>query len=256
MAQSDRIIRLSSAENVDMADEWYDIATLNHFWMQWRFSALLRLNRAHRFFKGRFLEIGCGNGAVMQQLETVPDVTVDGGDLNLFALKAIPDTKGQVYLLDIFDEPQELLGKYSGILLLDVIEHIDEGAAFLKTSCDYVEKNGFVVINVPALESLRSKYDDRAGHKRRYTTKSLRTLMEDSDIEVLSVVYWGFSLVPFLLIRKLMMKFTPDEKIIEIGFAPVSETANRFFKLLMKIEQALFRSPPLGTSVMAIGRKK
>jgi 2-polyprenyl-3-methyl-5-hydroxy-6-metoxy-1,4-benzoquinol methylase len=250
------IIEISSAESVDMADEWYEFASPDHFWIQWRFNSILGIREIRELAGARLFEVGCGNGLVIGQFESMPNIIVDGCDLNLLALNQIENSKGDIYLLNIFENPQELVGKYSGILLLDVIEHIDDDNEFLATSCNYIDDDGLIIINVPAMNVLFSRYDKRAGHKRRYNKKMLKELFKKNDIEIISIRYWGFLLLPAAVIRKFILYFTPERKIIKVGFQPPNQALNWFCKMLMKIENKLFSSPLLGTSLIAVGRRK
>ena len=248
------IIELSKAENVRMDEEWFDIAPLEHFWIQWRFKALLQNEIVKTLAGKRFLEIGCGHGLVMNQLETLPDMIVDGCDLNPKALQLITKGKGDIYLLNIYDTPEQLLKKYAGIVLMDVLEHIPNDSDFLHTSCEYLKNDGLIIINVPALYILYSKYDKKIGHLRRYNKKMLKKLLLDNNIELVSLHYWGFSLIPIIFLRKLVLIFTKDKNIVDTGFKLPGKVTNTFFKLLMKLELLLCKSPFTGGSLIAIGK--
>ena len=69
-----------------------------------------------------------------------------------------------------------LLHAYDMILLMDVIEHIDDDVGFLTAALKHLKSDGVVVINVPAHMSFYSKYDEVAGHKRRYNTAGVEAL--------------------------------------------------------------------------------
>jgi len=254
--RNDRITLLSPPADVDMADAWYDIASLDHFWIKARFDAAMRASVVNGLKNARLLEIGCGHGLVMQQFETLDNVTVDGCDLNMFALRKVGRVKGDLYSLNIFENPKQLLNRYDGILLMDVIEHIDDDVGFVRESCKYLTHNGLVIVNVPALNSLFSKYDLMAGHKRRYTKGMMEEVFAKNGIEKLSIEYWGLFMIPIAIVRKLLLTFVPDGKVISRGFAPPGALANRLLNSLAKAENWLFRSPFSGTSVIAVGRLK
>ncbi len=248
------IITISSPEKVDMADDWYLYATLKHFWIRGRFRATMR-NRALRDLKAaRILEIGCGNGLVIQQFEKQPNIVVDGSDLNMFALEKVGAIKGSLYCLNIFDKPAELLNRYDAVLLMDVIEHIDDDAEFLRAGTNYLKPGGLVVINVPALNTLFSKYDVAVGHKRRYDKKMIRKLFALCDIEEVSVRYWGFTLLPVAILRNVILKFTNEDRVISTGFRPPNSVLNWLMDKVFALESAVLPSPVLGTSIIAIGR--
>jgi 2-polyprenyl-3-methyl-5-hydroxy-6-metoxy-1,4-benzoquinol methylase len=250
------VIELSPAEEVDMADEWYEFATQDHFWIQWRFRKIWSSSVVRSYPASRWLDVGCGHGLVIRQFEASGDYVIDGCDLNRTALRRVGKVRGDIYVYNVFDANPLMVGRYSGILLLDVIEHIDDEGAFLEASLRHMQPGGLVVINVPALEFLFSRYDDVAGHKRRYNKLMLRTLMESHGIEPLEISYWGMLLLPLALIRKLVLTFVSRRNIIRRGFRPPARMINSFFKVLMKVELLIFRRPPLGTSILAVGRKR
>jgi len=248
---------LSSPAPVSMADEWFEIATADHFWMRWRFNVIVRKLKKFASIKPntKFLEIGCGHGQFLRQCIGVIPGTVDGCDLNLFALKKIEDAPGDIYVYNIHDKNEQMLNKYDGIFMLDVIEHIDDDKFFLRDAIEHLSPGGLVVINVPALESLYSDYDVVAGHKRRYAKADFIRLFENCGVQPLYVGYWGFSLLGIAFIRKLYLKFVPKNSVIKRGFSPGSSVINFIFKKLMRIELTLFNDPILGTSVIGIGKK-
>lgn len=250
---NNKIEILSPPEAVDMADDWYQLASLDHFWMKSRFRAVESILAKEKIGL-TFLEIGCGHGAVIKQFEDRFDAEVDGCDLNMLALNQIKETRGKIFCLDIFDKPKELLDKYDGVLLLDVIEHINNDSFFLENSLAYVKKGGLVIINVPALNSLFSKYDISAGHKRRYNKRMMRELFRKCNIKEVSISYWGLSLIPIAIIRKIMLNFISKEKIISKGFKTPNQTVNTIFNWMLTVENKIFKSPCLGTSLIAIGR--
>jgi SAM-dependent methyltransferase len=247
---------LSPAKTVSMADEWFDIANADHFWMRWRFAILCREMQRLGIDPGKALEIGCGHGVLRQQMEEAFKVPVDGCDLNQNALQMAPAGRGRLLVYDIFDELPEMCRAYDMILLMDVIEHLDDDMDFLQTSLKHLKPGGIVAINVPAHMSLYSKYDKVAGHKRRYNRERLRLLFESSSVTPLAIVNWGFSMVPVLIVRKLVLKFVSEERTIETGFAPPKGLMNSGLNLLKAIETGVPFGMPIGSSIMALGRLK
>ncbi len=245
---------ISSPEEVDMTDDYYQFATKEHFWIKARFNAAMRNDEVKSLRNKRLLEIGCGNGVVMNQLEEKYQTIVDGCDLNMFALEQVGEVNGRLFCLNIFDRPKELLGSYDGILLMDVIEHIEDHVEFLKTCAEYLKEGGFILINVPALNSLFSEYDVLNGHKRRYNKKMMRKLFASCDIEEGRIFYWGFILYPLLYLRKLILKLRSKRNPITLGFKPPNRIVNILFDKLLAIENSIIKSPIFGTSLVGFGR--
>jgi 2-polyprenyl-3-methyl-5-hydroxy-6-metoxy-1,4-benzoquinol methylase len=247
---------LSPASSVSMADEWFQYARADHFWMRWRHRILLQqLNRLDHQINNA-LEIGCGNGVVRAMLERELDIPIDGCDLNQRALETASHGEGRLLIYDIFDQNVEMLNAYDMILLMDVIEHIDDDLGFLSASLKHLKPNGIVVINVPAHMSLYSKYDEVAGHKRRYNSAAIEALFRATNVQPVSIVQWGFSLVPLLLIRKIMLFFISRQRTIQAGFAPPNAFMHAILETLQSIETHLPFSMPIGSSLFATGQLK
>lgn len=66
------------------------------------------------------------------------------------------------------------------VLLLDVIEHIADDAAFLERSViPRLHQHSVLVVSVPAFQALYSDHDRALGHERRYRPAELHELLAD-----------------------------------------------------------------------------
>jgi SAM-dependent methyltransferase len=249
------ILKLSEVESVSMHDDWFDIADEKHFWMQWRLKAILKQSNFLPNQGSNLLEVGCGNGIVVNQLEEELNYTIDGCDLNLFAIEKSKPSKGLKMLYNIFDLKQDLLNKYDGGILLDVLEHIKDDVEFLRTSAKYVKRNGIIIINTPALQTLYSNYDKEVGHVRRYNKESMMKLINNAGLEPLKISYWGMTLLPIAILRKRLIANKKSD-IIKTGFKPAGKIQDFILRMLMNIENAFPWNPPIGTSLVAICKVK
>lgn len=240
---------------VSMADDWFAIAGVNHFWMQWRFKEIKKILSKVDPKKGKILEIGCGSGTVIKQFSQDMGIQVDGCDLNEYALKQVKGVKSNVFCYNIFDHHPDMMNKYSGIFLLDVIEHIDDDVAFLNASVKHIKKGDWVVVNVPAYNHLFSKYDTEAGHQRRYTKSTLKSTFEKAGVEPVKIKYWGGMMYPLAVARKMFLS-TQKEQIIKSGFHPPNEFLHSVLKGTSSFETSFPFNLPFGTSVMGFGIKK
>lgn len=237
-----------------MSDDWYQYATLEHFWIKGRFRAAMQSKFLQQLNATRMLEIGCGNGLIIHQFEHRLNVVVDGSDLNMYALEQVGAIKGDLYCLNIFDEPKKLLNQYDGILLMDVIEHIDDDENFLRQSTRYLKYDGLAIINVPAIQGLFSKYDSAVGHKRRYDKQMLRRLFASCQIEEVSIRYWGLTLLPIAFLRKVILRSFGKDNIVSTGFRPPNNALNWILDKILSVESAVLGSPAYGSSIIAVGR--
>jgi len=248
---------LSQPQAVSMADEWFQFATADHFWMQWRHHLIVRAVKRSGAVLQRALEVGCGNGVARQMLERDLGIAIDGCDLNQPVLETAKPGRGRLFVYNIFDQEPSLLERYDAVFLLDVIEHIRDDSAFLTAALRHLRQGGLLVVNVPAGMLLFSDYDRVQGHVKRYTARSLVALFDQCGIETGGVQPWGLLMVPFLLARKALLACTKPkaaETIMRLGFMPPNAIARRLLHSMKNVETVLPFRMPFGTSILAWGR--
>lgn len=239
-----------------MGKQWFDEIDPEHFWFSWRFEKLKSfLNLSNlKFFKNiNILEVGMGTGIFRKSIENYFDRNIDGADLDNTALECSEISKGNTYYYDINDRHSSLKGEYDLILLFDVLEHIENEDLFLKSIKFHLALKGKLLINVPAYNTLYSKYDEAVGHFRRYNLNYLNKVLTENNFKLVQVSYWGMFLLPLLLLRKLFInKSVSNDEIITKGFRP----PNKFFSYCMKkisyFEILFFKRLLLGSSLMAL----
>jgi SAM-dependent methyltransferase len=244
---------LSPAAKVSMSDGYFQIATTSHFWVSRRFDVLQCIGNGVLSGAGEIAEIGCGHGLLQRQIEDKYGKPVTGFDLNEYGLKHNVSRISRVCCYDIHQRNEDLRRKFNVILLFDVLEHISDEDSFLDALLFHLAPQGKLIINVPAGRWAFSEYDIAAGHVRRYAVNDLRAVALRNKLEIQNWTWWGFPLVPILVVRKLLLMGKRDQgKIISTGFdskAPWIDKALGTLARLEWIPQKL-----LGTSLMAVLR--
>jgi len=253
LAARKRIELISEPASVNMAEDWFEIATADHFWIRRRFEVARRMLRGCNVEEWRVSEVGCGQGLVQRQLEQDFGVAVDGFELSLVSLEQNVSTRGRLLHYNVLDKRAEFGGQYDLVILFDVLEHIDQEEQFLDAIKFLAKPGGHLLINVPALQSLYSEYDRRAGHLRRYALLDLVRLVSAQGFRVLTSTYWGLPLLPFLWVRKQHLRHVRSESVIRRGFDPGSKPVNRAMYLLSRQEP--IPQKICGTSAMLLARK-
>jgi SAM-dependent methyltransferase len=249
------VIYLSAPSPVHMADEWFKIATLDHFWIKRRFEVLRKIGRNLDFSNGKIGEVGCGYGLLQKQFEQAYRVTVDGFDLNADALRDSVVKNQPRYCYNIFDRKPELAGRYDFFVLFDVIEHIEDEKPFLEAALYHLKPSGCLLVNVPALMSFYSAYDKVVGHQRRYTLPEMDRLCTSAGLKKVAGTYWGSPLMPILFLRNIRVAWEKDpQQVIRSGYKPPGQFANQFLSFLSSLE--IIPQRWFGTSLMAIYRKE
>src|SRR5271155_5346695 len=246
-----RVEYLSAGAKVSMADQWFEIASTEHFWVRRRFDVLRRLIGGGLGGSRELAEIGCGHGLLQRQVEDGFGLSVTGFDLNEYALQRNVSRRSRVCCYDIFQRDADLRGRFDVIFLFDVLEHIADEDGFLAALRYHLAPGGKVVVNVPAGQWAFSGYDRAAGHVRRYSYETLKRVMGRGELEAREWSYWGLPLVPILAIRKLWLLGKSDQQeIITAGFGSRSERINGALGAISEWE----RIPQhfLGTSLMGV----
>jgi len=227
-----------------------------HFWFQARTRRILDLLVGEGARPpARVLDVGCGGGVVLSALADA-GFEVVGVEMHavLAAAAARASPRSRVYVLDLatpapgFDEaPFDVVG------LFDVLEHLDDAGAALASCVRRLRPGGLIVGTVPALMALWSDHDAAAGHRLRYDPASLRALLARSGLEVRACRYFFQTLVPGLVIRRLVLgrgaPWTPHRRreVAARSLRLPSPAMNVFFRGMCAAERALERALPLGT---------
>jgi SAM-dependent methyltransferase len=203
-----------------------------------------------------FLDVGSGSGIVASQLKRDFGLTAHACDLNeSYLAKASPEIDRRM-VYNIFDRNPEMVSRYDCVGAMDVIEHVKDDVGFLRAMQDHLKPGGLLVVNVPALNALHGRYDEAAGHLRRYDKRSLNAALTAAGLTDIEAGYWGLSLLPILIARNFYLRMYPGKEVIKHGFEPPGAFTNKILQLLRACETRSFASVPLGTSLMAVARRR
>jgi len=190
----------------DVAVEALRAAENRHFWYLTRNRFILdRLRRLGLGPGARLIELGCGSGSVAAALARAGfDVTAVDGHRALLEVAARRPESLTLWLHDLARGVDALPDRsFEAAGLFDVIEHLDAPAAALQDALRCVRPGGLLVGTVPALMGLWSGIDERAGHKVRYTTRTLRELLRSvAGAATLEVVPFNRVLVPMIWLQR------------------------------------------------------
>lgn len=250
LMQPERIRYLSPPAAVSMADDWYGIASLDHFWIKRRFEVLCKLADEPIRQAGALADIGCGHGLLQRQVEDHFQRQVSGFDLNEEALKRSMSRTSDVFCYDIFQRSPEYRRHFDVVFLFDVLEHLEQEDEFLDALLFHLAPKGRLLLNVPALQPLWSKYDEAAGHFRRYSIGALSRVAARNGLKVTAWSYWGLPLLPLLILRKWLIANKSHDEIIAAGFDARGAAMNR---LLLAGSRCEWTPQHLvGSSLMAV----
>jgi len=204
------------------------------------------------------IEIGCGNGSVLQFLAN-KGMNIEGADLFLEALQFCRKRTGvPLYQLNALNTPfaDE---QYDVVGLFDVIEHIDDDEAVLREMYRICKPGGRIILTVPANKRLWSYFDVMSHHKRRYGKKELYQKLQCAGFVIEKISFYVFFLLPVLFFYRLLSLRRPPGEMDLSSRAEVQTIPliNEIFLSALRLERLLIKrlNLPLGTSLVAIARK-
>lgn len=101
-------------------------------------------------------------------------------------------------------------GVFGGILMLDVIEHVEDDVAFVRDVVDgSLAPGGWVLVSVPAYQALFSSHDRALRHFRRYAPGSIRTVLEAAGLRVAARGGLFHGLLPLRGAQALRERYRP-----------------------------------------------
>lgn len=161
----------ASAFSQQQYDACYPPGIERHWWMRARAAMVAELVRENGGEASSVLEIGCGDGATLSLLR---EFGLDARGVEIADVAAREDVRAFVTTnCDAVALPEAVRAQVRTILLLDVLEHIDDPAAFLRRIASAFPSLRRAVIAVPARKEVWSNYDEFYGHKRRYDLAAL-----------------------------------------------------------------------------------
>jgi 2-polyprenyl-3-methyl-5-hydroxy-6-metoxy-1,4-benzoquinol methylase len=181
-------------------DEMQKAELSNHFWFKARIALIMDVFNEFVKSNASILDIGSGTGLIAKSMQSSGyDVSV--ADIHEKALQKACDLGvKQCYLMDIYEPPFE--NKFDVITLFDVIEHLDNDDKALHNVFRMIKPGGKLILTVPAHQWLWNNHDTVAGHKRRYSKKTLINTMESAGFNILKCTFMFRLLLPLFIIRK------------------------------------------------------
>ena len=198
------------------------------------------------------IEVGAGIGTFSEYLLSSPKVE------KLIAVE--PALNTLPHLQQRFKDnrrvevlPGYLSDHYQGlsanaVAAVNVLEHVEDDAAFLKEAHDAIVPGGHLLLFVPALPAIYGSLDKVFEHFRRYTKPTLRKVIEGAGWQPKRIVYMNFPGIAAWFMAGRVLKKT--------SIAP--SDAKAYDRLIVpwisRLEQ--FVPPPIGSNIIAIATRK
>ena len=203
----------------------------------------------------RILDVGCGTGMMLVDMSGLGEVQgIDASDEALRfcrqrGLTAVQ--KGNVVELHFPD------GSFDVVTGVDILEHIDDDGGALREWSRVLKPGGRLFLFVPAHRWLWSLQDEISGHRRRYTARSLKRVIEQANLQVERQSYVSTYLFPMIVLGRIWLKALRRFKEVKTENTLHPSWSNGILRRVFSAEIPLLRriNFPLGASLLCIARK-
>jgi SAM-dependent methyltransferase len=226
----------------------------SHWWFLGRRHLVLEeLGRRASGTREPILDIGCGTGGMLPQLERFgPAIGLDSAPEAAAACRQ----RGAAFVHGWGTQLPFRDKSFGIITALDVIEHVLDDHGLLREMYRVLRPGGLLLLTVPAYQFLWSRHDEFNHHQRRYRRRGLRALVRGADFQIAKLSYYNTLLFPAAVARKAMMRF-------EKGSSPSSHLdavptpLNAMLRMVLIGEQPLVArwNLPFGASIICAAHR-
>jgi SAM-dependent methyltransferase len=237
------------------------------------FEAMTQMDERHWWYRGRrrivltvldqlklppgakVLDAGCGSGRMLDELERYGSVSgVDSSPLAIEAARARGHRQIERATLEQLPFPT---GEFDLVTCLDVIEHVSDDERGLAELWRVTAPGGYLLLTVPAYQSLWSAHDEANQHFRRYRLGTLRPLALAGGWEIKRTSYFNsILLAPAAIVRLAKKVYKGGGGRSELALTPTP--LDRVLVLPLRLEALLLKAGirlPAGLSLLALLRK-
>ena len=213
------------------------------------------LNKNNTLDEKIVLEIGCSNGNLINDINSINNLKYIGSDVIRKPVKKLAETynKNPFIIFDILKNPfSKSICNF--LIMLNVLEHINDDESALREANKLLKKDGLLILEVPSGKFLFDEYDKKLLHFRRYNMKDLVEKIEKAGFKIEKKTHLGFILFPLFSLIKIFNKLIKKKDIV---VSQANASNNILVKAIFEIEKKLSNySLPFGIRCFVCARKK
>ena len=219
------------------------------------------LARNHLGHNARVLDAGCGTGGLMIFLRDLGYCKLSGFDVSPEAVAVCQQRNlsvqaGDLRHMDHFCPPAsaEVIVSNDTLYFFSAEERARILTSFLRT----LVPEGWLILNVPALQAFRGIHDLSVGVSHRFSRSEMESLLASIGLRVQSIRYWPFLLSPLIYLKRFSQRVRLKgaravEVRSDIDLPP--RLLNHGLELITRLENALLPWKPFGSSLFIIAQK-
>ncbi len=198
------------------------------------------------------IEVGAGVGTFASLLERDPSIErltlIEPATNNYPVLKNRFQDSSRVTVAQGYLAEHTAHLRGDALVIVNVLEHIEDDAAFLRDVHRVLEPGGRLLILVPALPAIYGALDQALEHYRRYTREGLRRRLEEARFGVRELYYMNLpGAASWFIVSRLLRRRTLSADQVRLY--------DRWVIPWVVRAEAVWK-PPLGQSLLAIAEAR
>lgn len=162
----------------------------------WKADLIFKMMKKHHLEPKKICEVGCGSGAVLQQLQLLmPELCIfNGYDISPQAIELCgqrTNEKLHFHLKNFFEEPYTYCDI---ILIIDILEHLEDYFLFLR---EIRNKSQYKLLHIPlemfVLSVMYPRFllgqRKKVGHLHFFTKETAIQTLQDLDYEIIDYTF-------------------------------------------------------------------
>ncbi len=237
------------------------------------YDKLLRIEQEHWFYAGKrslarwaiekfgrkqgeatdLLDCGAGTGCFADEIRNDHRVKVlDDHEESLNLLRrrfpAEDIVAGSATAIPLPESSQDVA------TLMDVLEHVEDDVKALEEIHRVLRPGGMLVLTVPALPRLWSKWDESLHHFRRYRREDLIKLLDDSQWEICHLKYVNVFVYPLVWwVRKSPLSNHSGDRE---NYVPPRWLNRILLWVFVRSAKSRWMPAPIGVGLLLVARRR
>lgn len=196
---------------------------------------ILKVLKPYLVDSARLLDVGCGNGALLDLLSRrFPALDLNGIEGSEQAVTRAPESVRDRIVIEDITSGFSLDGRSFDIVICsEVLEHLPDCRPALASIVSHLRRGGHVLITVPHSMRYWSRADEFAGHYCRFEYEDFLAELKRASLEPIRFFTWGFP-ISYLYYR-IVSRLDPG-KLMRPGYSPVKAAAANILYHAMRID--------------------
>jgi SAM-dependent methyltransferase len=227
----------------------------SHWWHRAKRALVMRQVKPQQ---GKALVLGAGGGAICGDL-SARGYEVTAVDISEVSCGHVAREFGVTAIRHDLEQPLAIAdGSFDVIIAADVLEHLENDAQLLREARRCLKPGGSLIITVPAYPGFWSSWDERLGHRRRYTSAELASRVKEAGLHINKLTFFNTLICAFVYCYRKSPFYRASASSGKSDFSLLSGSPwSSFFSAYYLLERGAISlvNMPFGLSILAVAVK-